>query len=60
MLRRTSKRVKEVVGKMRLPAVFRLIRRFLGDARNGMAADKLVLRQLTLMTAFGAASKHSN
>jgi hypothetical protein len=28
MLRRTSKRVKEVVDKMRLPAVFRLSRRF--------------------------------
>jgi Ran GTPase-activating protein (RanGAP) involved in mRNA processing and transport len=54
MLRRTSKRVKEVVGKMRLPAVVRLSRSFWGDARNGTAAEKLqiVMRQLTLMTAF--------
>ena len=34
MLRRTSKRVKEVVDKMRLPAVVRLSRSF-WDARNG-------------------------
>jgi hypothetical protein len=53
MLRRTSKRVKEVVDKMRLPAVVRLSRRFWDDARNGTAAQKLqfVLRQLAAMTA---------
>ena len=39
MLRRTSKRVKEVVDKMRLPAVVRLSRSFLHDARNGTAAE---------------------
>ncbi len=52
MLRRTSKRVKEVVDKMRLPAVVRLSRSFWGDARNGTEAEKLqiVMRQLTLMT----------
>ncbi len=54
MLRRTSKRVKEVVDKMRLPAVVRLDRRFWSDARNGTAAEKLqfVMRQLPLMTAW--------
>ncbi len=54
MLRRTSKTVKEVVDKMRLPAVVRLSRSFWGDAhRNGMAAEKLqfMMRQLPLMTA---------
>jgi Ran GTPase-activating protein (RanGAP) involved in mRNA processing and transport len=52
VLRRTSKRVKEVVDKMRLPAVVRLSRSFWGDARNGTFAEKLqiVMRQLTLMT----------
>ena len=52
MLRRTSKRLKEVVDKIRLPAVFRLSRSFWDDARNGTAAKKLkfVLRQLPLMS----------
>jgi hypothetical protein len=52
MLRRTSKRVKEVVDQMRLPAVVRLSRSFWNYARNGTAAEKLqlVMRQLTLMT----------
>ncbi len=59
MLRRTSKRVKEVVDK--LPAVVRLSRSFWNDARNGTAAEKLllVLRQLPLRTAW-AASAHSS
>jgi Ran GTPase-activating protein (RanGAP) involved in mRNA processing and transport len=54
MLRRTSKRVKEVVDKMRLPAVVRLSRRFWSDFRNGTAAEKLqfVLRQLTPLTTW--------
>jgi hypothetical protein len=53
MLRRTSKRVKEVVDKMRLPAVVRLSRSFWDDARNGTEKEKrqFVLRQLTFMTA---------
>jgi Ran GTPase-activating protein (RanGAP) involved in mRNA processing and transport len=53
MLRRTSKRVKEVVDKMRLPAVVRLSRIFCNDARNGTAAKRLqfVLRQLRVVTA---------
>jgi hypothetical protein len=53
MLRRTSKRVKEVVDKMRLPAVVRLSESFWGDARNGTYKEKclFVLRQLTFMTA---------
>jgi hypothetical protein len=53
MLRRTSKRVQEVVDKMRLPAVVRLSRSFYDDARNGMNRAKLgfVLRQLAAMTA---------
>ena len=53
MLRRTSKRVKEAVDKMRLPAVVRLSRSFWGDARNGTKEAKLefVLRQLAAMTA---------
>ena len=55
MLRRTSKRVKEVVDKMRLPAVVRLSRSFWDDARNGTDKAKLefVLRQLAAMAARG-------
>jgi hypothetical protein len=53
MLSRTSKRVKEVVDKMRLPAVVRLSRSFWDDARNGTekAKRQFVLRQLTGMSA---------
>jgi len=53
MLRRTSKRVKEVVDKMRLPAVVRLSTSFWDDARNGTEKEKrqFVLRQLTGMSA---------
>ena len=53
MLRRTSKRVKEVVDKMRLPAIVRLSRSFWDDARNGTEEAKLqfVMRQLLAMTA---------
>jgi hypothetical protein len=53
MLRRTSKRVKEVVDKMRLPAVVRLSTSFWDDARNGTEKEKrqFVLRHLTFMTA---------
>jgi hypothetical protein len=53
MLRRTSKIVKEVVDKMRLPAVVRLSRSFWDDARNGTEKEKrqFVLRQLTAMSA---------
>jgi Ran GTPase-activating protein (RanGAP) involved in mRNA processing and transport len=53
MLRRTSKRVKEVVDKMRLPAVVCLSRSFWNDARNGTEKEKrqFVLRQLKAMTA---------
>jgi Ran GTPase-activating protein (RanGAP) involved in mRNA processing and transport len=52
MLRRTSKRVKEAVDKMCLPAVVRLSRSLWGDTRNDTAAEKLqfVLRQLTSLT----------
>jgi hypothetical protein len=51
MLRMTSKRVKEVVDKIRLPAVVRLSRSFWDDARNGTAAEKLhmVMRQLVVV-----------
>jgi hypothetical protein len=54
MLRRTSKRVKEIVDKMRLPAVVRMSCSFWNDARNGKAAEKLqlVVRQLPLMTGW--------
>jgi hypothetical protein len=54
MLRRTSKRVKDVVDMMRLPAVVRLSRSFWDDARNGTTAEKLqiVTRQLPLMTTW--------
>jgi hypothetical protein len=41
MLRRTSKRVKEAVDKIPLPAVVRLSGSFWVDARNGTAAEKL-------------------
>jgi hypothetical protein len=52
-LRRTSKRVKEVLDKMRLSAVIRLSRSFWDDARDGTAVGKLqfVLRQVTVVTA---------
>jgi len=61
MLRRTSKRVKEVVDKMRLPAVVRLSRSFWRDIRNGTDEAKLefVLRQLAAMTA-RSKSPHSS
>jgi hypothetical protein len=62
MLRRTSKRVKEVVDKMRLPAVVRLSRSFWDDdppnewrcvagpvPGTERAKCQLVLRQITLM-----------
>jgi hypothetical protein len=54
MLRRTSKRVKEIVDKMRLPAVVRLSESFWDDARNGTYAEKLqfVLWQLAAMTGW--------
>ncbi len=41
MLRYTSKKVQEVVDKMRLPVVVRLSRSFWDDARNGTTAEKL-------------------
>jgi len=41
MLRRTSKRVKEVVDKMRLPGVVRLSMSFWYDTRNGTKEAKL-------------------
>jgi hypothetical protein len=56
MLRRTSKIVKEVVDKMRLPAVVRLgISFFSNYAYTNAEKLKFVMRQLTFMTA-GAAS----
>jgi hypothetical protein len=53
MLRMTSKSVKEVVDKMRLPAVVRLRRSFWDDDRNGTekAKRQFVLGQLAAMTA---------
>ena len=52
VLRRTSRKVKEVVDKMRLPAVVRLSRSFWNDTCNGTVAEKLqvVMRQLQFMT----------
>jgi Ran GTPase-activating protein (RanGAP) involved in mRNA processing and transport len=54
MLRRTSKKVKEAVDKMRLPAVVRLSRIFWDDARNGTGEAKLefVFMKLEAMTAW--------
>jgi hypothetical protein len=62
MLRRTSKRVKEVVDKMRLPAVVRLSRSFCDDdppnewrcvagpvPGTERTKRQLVLRQIILM-----------
>ena len=48
MLRRTSKIVKEVVDKMRLPAVVRLSRSFWNDSRHDTEKEKrqFVVRQL--------------
>ncbi len=53
MLTRTSKKVKEAVDKMRLPAVVRLSRSFWDDASNGTKEAKLefVLRKLAAITA---------
>ena len=53
MLRRISKRFKEVVHKMRLPTVVRLSRSFWVHARNGTEKEKrqFVLRQFTGMSA---------
>jgi len=52
MLRSTSKRVKEVVDKMRLPAVVLLIMSFWGLGRNGPRETNLefVFMQVTAMT----------
>ncbi len=52
MLRRTSKRVKEVVDKMRLPAVVHLSRSFWRDTHNDTEEAKIefVLRQMAAMT----------
>ncbi len=54
MLKRTSKKVKEVVDKMRLPAVVLLSMGFWDDAHNGTEEAKLefVMRQLPLMTGW--------
>jgi hypothetical protein len=52
MLRRTSKRVKEVVDKMRLPAVVRFSRSFWNDSRRNRTEEaklQVVLRQLAAM-----------
>jgi hypothetical protein len=53
MLRRTSKRVKEVVDNMRPPALVRLSRSFSDYARNATEKEKrqFILRQLTAMKA---------
>jgi hypothetical protein len=52
ILRWTSKKVKEVVDKMRLSAVVRLSRSFWDDTRNGTAAEKLqfVMTQIVVLT----------
>jgi hypothetical protein len=52
ILRRISKRVKEVVDKMRLPVVVRFSRSFWDDARNVTATEKIpfVLRQILTLT----------
>jgi hypothetical protein len=54
MLRRTSKRIKEEVDKMRLPAVVRLSMRFWAGDRNGTAAEKLqfIISQLLALTGW--------
>ncbi len=54
MLRRTSKKVKEIVDTMRMPVVVHLSRSFWGDSRNVTSAEKLqiVMRQLPLMTSW--------
>jgi hypothetical protein len=41
VLRRTSKRIKEVVDKVRLPVVMRLSRSFWEDSHNGTDTEKL-------------------
>ncbi len=51
MLRRTSKRVQEVVDKMSQPAVVRVSRSSWVDARNGTVAERLthIFAQLATM-----------
>jgi hypothetical protein len=53
MLRCTSKKVKEVVDKIRLPAVVRLSRSFWDDTRNDTTDEKLqfVMTQIVVLTA---------
>ena len=52
LLRMTSKRVKEVVDKLRPPAAVKVSKAFRADARHGTAAEQLqhILRQLEKMT----------
>ena len=52
LLRMTSKNVKEVVEKLRPPAVVKASKAFRADARHGTAAEQLqhILRQLEKMT----------
>ena len=51
---RTSKRVKEVVDKIRLVVVVLLSRSFWTDVHNDMVAEKLkfVMRQLVVVTGW--------
>jgi hypothetical protein len=41
LLRMTSKRVKEVVDKLRPPAAVKVITAFRSDARHGTAAEQM-------------------
>ena len=52
LLRMTSKRVKEVVDRLRPPAAVKVSKAFRADARHGTAAEQLqhILRQLEKMT----------
>ena len=61
MLRRTSKTVQEVVGKMSVTPVVRLSRSFWDDARNDTAAEKIqfVLRQLSALTDSPVSHQHT-
>ena len=59
MFRRTSKRVKEQVDKMRLPAVVRICRRWRNDVQNNCSTRpsvieqiEIVMNKLPLMTAW--------
>jgi hypothetical protein len=54
MLRKTSKKIKNIIDKMRLPADVRWSWRFWNDSQNGTTEEKLnfIMKQLKQMTSY--------